>query len=119
MTSPQTEMEITSSSLPVTCLRHINRSLAFGATLTSSLPPGDATHMRGEYPKDLFSIRERRQGWVVLHIFGMMYMFVSLAIICDEFFLPALGVIIDKFDMSNDVASWPQQDRPQSSSLHF
>uniref|UniRef100_A0A8C0K7A0 Sodium/potassium/calcium exchanger 1 n=1 Tax=Canis lupus dingo TaxID=286419 RepID=A0A8C0K7A0_CANLU len=59
---------------------------------------------QAEYPPDLFSIEERRQGWVVLHIFGMMYVFVALAIVCDEFFVPALGVITDKLQISDDVA---------------
>ena len=31
-------------------------------------------------------------------------MFVALAIVCDEFFVPALEVMIDKWKMSNDVA---------------
>ncbi|XP_054631184.1 sodium/potassium/calcium exchanger 1-like isoform X2 [Dunckerocampus dactyliophorus] len=73
------------------------------APITPSSPT-DAPHMKGEYPEDLFSVEERRQGWVVLHIIGMMYMFVSLAIVCDEFFVPALGVIIDKLAISDDVA---------------
>uniref|UniRef100_A0A3Q2Y3K2 Sodium/potassium/calcium exchanger 1 n=1 Tax=Hippocampus comes TaxID=109280 RepID=A0A3Q2Y3K2_HIPCM len=60
--------------------------------------------LSGEYPEDIFSVEERRRGWVVLHISGMMYMFVSLAIVCDEFFVPALGVIIDKLEISDDVA---------------
>ncbi|XP_061678220.1 sodium/potassium/calcium exchanger 1 [Syngnathoides biaculeatus] len=70
----------------------------------TSSPPSDAPHAKGEYPEDIFSVEERRRGWVVLHIFGMMYMFVSLAIVCDEFFVPALGVIIDKLEISDDVA---------------
>ncbi|XP_054631187.1 sodium/potassium/calcium exchanger 1-like [Dunckerocampus dactyliophorus] len=69
------------------------------ATITTSSP-----HMNREYPADLFSLRERRQGWVVLHIIGMMYMFVSLGVVCNEFFVPALGVIIDKLAISDDVA---------------
>ncbi|NXP61531.1 NCKX1 protein, partial [Chloropsis cyanopogon] len=59
---------------------------------------------KGEYPQDLFSVEERRQGWVVLHIFGMMYVFVALAIVCDEYFVPALGVITEKLRISEDVA---------------
>ncbi|NXS79089.1 NCKX1 protein, partial [Erpornis zantholeuca] len=59
---------------------------------------------KGEYPQDLFSVEERRQGWVVLHIFGIMYVFVALAIVCDEFFVPALGVITEKLQISEDVA---------------
>ncbi|XP_038002661.1 sodium/potassium/calcium exchanger 1 isoform X2 [Motacilla alba alba] len=59
---------------------------------------------KGEYPQDLFSVEERRQGWVVLHIFGMIYVFVALAIVCDEYFVPALGVITEKLQISEDVA---------------
>lgn len=66
--------------------------------------PGDAPHVKGEYPEDYFSVEDRRRGWVVLHIMGMMYMFISLAIVCDEFFVPALGVITDKLAISDDVA---------------
>ncbi|XP_063076486.1 sodium/potassium/calcium exchanger 2-like [Engraulis encrasicolus] len=58
----------------------------------------------GDYPTDLFSLEERRQGWVVLHMFGMLYMFISLAIVCDEFFVPALTVITEKLEISDDVA---------------
>ncbi|XP_059191962.1 sodium/potassium/calcium exchanger 1-like [Centropristis striata] len=66
--------------------------------------PAGAPHTRKQYPKDLFSIEDRRRGWVILHIFGMMYMFIALAIVCDEFFVPALGVITDKLAISDDVA---------------
>ncbi|KAL4641977.1 sodium/potassium/calcium exchanger 1-like isoform X2 [Arapaima gigas] len=72
---------------------------------STTLPsPGGAPPVKGEYPVDLFSVEQRRQGWVALHIFGMVYMFVSLAIVCDEFFVPALGVITNKLEISDDVA---------------
>ncbi|XP_036400168.1 sodium/potassium/calcium exchanger 1-like [Megalops cyprinoides] len=71
---------------------------------TTHPPHGDAPHRKGEYPEDIFTVEERQRGWVVLHIFGMVYMFVSLAIVCDEFFVPALGVITDKLQISDDVA---------------
>ncbi|KAB1277061.1 Sodium/potassium/calcium exchanger 1 [Camelus dromedarius] len=71
----------------------------------SVLPPSQPDlHPKAEYPQDLFSVEERRQGWVVLHIFGMMYVFIALAIVCDEYFVPALGVITDKLQISEDVA---------------
>ncbi|XP_054862180.1 sodium/potassium/calcium exchanger 1-like isoform X11 [Amphiprion ocellaris] len=74
--------------------------------ITTIIPatPGEAPHVKGEYPEDIFSIEDRRRGWVILHVIGMMYMFVSLAIVCDEFFVPALGVITDKLAISDDVA---------------
>ncbi|XP_060932860.1 sodium/potassium/calcium exchanger 1-like [Limanda limanda] len=73
-------------------------------TTITPASPGEAPHIRGEYPEDVFTIADRRRGWVALHIFGMIYMFVSLAIVCDEFFVPALGVITNKLAISDDVA---------------
>ncbi|NWR39164.1 NCKX2 protein, partial [Tachuris rubrigastra] len=61
-------------------------------------------HSKGEYPTDLFSLEERRQGAVILHIIGMIYMFIALAIVCDEFFVPSLTVITEKLAISDDVA---------------
>ncbi|XP_048146903.1 sodium/potassium/calcium exchanger 2 isoform X1 [Corvus hawaiiensis] len=61
-------------------------------------------HAKGEYPEDLFSLEERRQGAVILHIIGMIYMFIALAIVCDEFFVPSLTVITEKLAISDDVA---------------
>uniref|UniRef100_A0A3P9LXE6 Sodium/potassium/calcium exchanger 1 n=1 Tax=Oryzias latipes TaxID=8090 RepID=A0A3P9LXE6_ORYLA len=72
-------------------------------TTIPSVLPGEA-HVKGDYPEDIFSIEDRRRGWVILHILGMVYMFVSLAIVCDEFFVPALGVITYKLEISDDVA---------------
>ncbi|XP_043953610.1 sodium/potassium/calcium exchanger 2-like isoform X2 [Gambusia affinis] len=64
----------------------------------------DDNETQGEYPQDLFTLEERRQGAVVLHMFGMIYMFIALAIVCDEFFVPALTVITEKLSISDDVA---------------
>ncbi|XP_004628861.1 sodium/potassium/calcium exchanger 1 isoform X2 [Octodon degus] len=71
---------------------------------SATLPGWPDPHPKAEYPPDLFSVEERRQGWLVLHIFGMMYVFVALAIVCDEYFVPALGVITEKLQISEDVA---------------
>ncbi|XP_057705375.1 sodium/potassium/calcium exchanger 1-like isoform X4 [Corythoichthys intestinalis] len=72
---------------------------------TAAAPsPVRPPHRKGEYPEDIFSVEERRQGWVVLHAIGMVYMFVALAIVCDEFFVPALEVITSKLGISDDVA---------------
>lgn len=56
------------------------------------------------FPKDLFTMEQRRHGAVVLHILGVVYMFVALAIVCDEFFVPSLDVIIEKLAIQDDVA---------------
>ncbi|XP_074480376.1 sodium/potassium/calcium exchanger 2 [Sebastes fasciatus] len=64
----------------------------------------DSNETHGAYPPDLFTLEERRKGAVCLHMFGMIYMFIALAIVCDEFFVPALTVITEKLTISDDVA---------------
>ncbi|XP_030578403.1 sodium/potassium/calcium exchanger 2 isoform X2 [Archocentrus centrarchus] len=64
----------------------------------------DSNDSQGEYPPDIFTLAQRRQGAVALHMFGMIYMFIALAIVCDEFFVPALTVITEKLTISDDVA---------------
>jgi len=56
------------------------------------------------FPPDLFTLAQRKSGAIVFHICGVVYMFVALAIVCDEFFVPALEVIIEKLDIPDDVA---------------
>lgn len=56
------------------------------------------------FPIDLFTDDQRRSGAVLLHVVGMGYMFVALAIVCDEFFVPALDVIIERLAIRDDVA---------------
>lgn len=72
--------------------------------VTTTAPPQHPPQRKSDYPKDIFSVEQRRQGWVVLHVIGMTYMFVALAIVCDEFFVPALEVISTKLEISDDVA---------------
>ncbi|XP_037338097.2 sodium/potassium/calcium exchanger 1-like isoform X1 [Pungitius pungitius] len=67
-------------------------------------PPPRPPQKKGDYPEDLFSVEQRQQGWVALHLVGMIYMFVALAIVCDEFFVPGLEVITVRLDISDDVA---------------
>ncbi|XP_067380432.1 sodium/potassium/calcium exchanger 2-like isoform X1 [Channa argus] len=64
----------------------------------------DSNGSQGEFPPDIFTLEQRRQGGVILHMFGMIYMFIALAIVCDEFFVPALTVITEKLSISDDVA---------------
>nr|XP_004662609.1 sodium/potassium/calcium exchanger 1 isoform X2 [Jaculus jaculus] len=119
-TAPGTSITPKVRTIPATQVHHcvfVEPAPAMPATPSSSLlpdmlgstssplPPDWASlHPQAEYPPDLFSVEERRQGWVALHVFGMMYVFVALAIVCDEYFVPALGVITDKLQISEDVA---------------
>ena len=56
------------------------------------------------YPRELFKESQLRDGAVICHVLGMLYMFTALALVCDEFFVPSLEVIIDVFGISDDVA---------------
>ena len=57
-----------------------------------------------DYPTDAFTMEQLKRGAVVVYIVGVIYMFVALAIVCDEFFVPSLEVIIEKLVISEDVA---------------
>ncbi|EDO41421.1 predicted protein [Nematostella vectensis] len=69
------------------------------------LNASDTTSERSaEYPEDEFTLEQKQQGAVICHIIGMCYMFLALAIACDEFFVPSLTVIIEKLELKEDVA---------------
>ncbi|XP_029902947.1 sodium/potassium/calcium exchanger 4 isoform X1 [Myripristis murdjan] len=57
-----------------------------------------------EFPDDLFSNHERKSGAILLHIMAALYMFLALAIICDDYFVTSLEKICEKLDLSEDVA---------------
>ncbi|EDV19631.1 uncharacterized protein TRIADDRAFT_33154 [Trichoplax adhaerens] len=57
-----------------------------------------------EFPKDIFTQQQRRQGAVVIHFIVAFYMFAALAVVCDEYFVASLEVICERFNFSDDVA---------------
>ncbi|KAK7169926.1 hypothetical protein R3I94_000229 [Phoxinus phoxinus] len=87
----------------------LSTHLGYHSNLSEDTPiamrsSAESNESQGDYPTDLFSLEDRRRGAVVLHMFGMIYMFIALAIVCDEFFVPALTVITEKLKISDDVA---------------
>jgi len=56
------------------------------------------------YPDDVFTDAQLYRGAVVLHAVGTVYMFLGLAIVCDEYFIPALEVITSRLGVTEDVA---------------
>ncbi|XP_006638818.2 sodium/potassium/calcium exchanger 3 [Lepisosteus oculatus] len=57
-----------------------------------------------EFPTDLFSHKERREGAIALHVLCAMYMFYALALVCDDYFVPSLDKICERLHLSEDVA---------------
>ncbi|KAM4625830.1 sodium/potassium/calcium exchanger 4a isoform 2-T2 [Polymixia lowei] len=56
------------------------------------------------FPADIFSESQRSRGAVLLHIMAALYMFLALAIVCDDYFVVSLEKICEKLDLSEDVA---------------
>lgn len=54
--------------------------------------------------RDLLTVEQIRGGGVVLYILGSLYMLVGVAIVCDDFFVPMLEIIVEKAHIGNDVA---------------
>lgn len=89
-------LDVTSASFSSSENTHRHRSLlAVNET---------AAENKGLYPPDVFTLTQKRQGAIILHIIGMCYMFLALSVACDEFFIPALAVITEKLNISEDVA---------------
>ena len=42
--------------------------------------------------------------WLAFYVFCILWLFVAIAIICDDFFVPSLEAISEKLDLSEDVA---------------
>ncbi|KAK5903344.1 hypothetical protein CgunFtcFv8_007134 [Champsocephalus gunnari] len=82
----------------------------WGRRLMASVPDNETEQKNcsapavHEFPSDLFTTDERRKGAVALHILAALYMFLALAIVCDEYFVTALEKICEKLDLSEDVA---------------
>ena len=56
------------------------------------------------YPDDAFGKSAMKKGAIILHVIGVMYTFAGIAIICDDFFVPALEVLVEKYKIEDDVA---------------
>ncbi|XP_046818128.1 sodium/potassium/calcium exchanger 4-like isoform X1 [Vespa crabro] len=57
-----------------------------------------------EFPSDGLTRAERRSGFIAIHFAIAIYLFLLLAIICDDFFVPAIKKICEKMKVSEDVA---------------
>ena len=57
-----------------------------------------------QFPSPILGRTTRRHGGGILHILIACYMFIGLAIVCDEYFVPALERMSDVLGLSPDVA---------------
>ncbi|XP_017877047.1 sodium/potassium/calcium exchanger 3-like [Ceratina calcarata] len=57
-----------------------------------------------EFPSDGFTREHRQSGFIVIHFVIAIYMFLLLAVVCDDFFVPSLKKICEKINITEDVA---------------
>ena len=63
-----------------------------GAPILNCTPQG-VNH----FPEDLFTLEQRQQGAVVVHVVAALYIFAAIAIVCDDYFVPSLEALCEGF----------------------
>nr|XP_023014270.1 sodium/potassium/calcium exchanger 4-like [Leptinotarsa decemlineata] len=79
--------------------RHLLAVKNFTNTTRTCNPPAI-----NEFPPDGFTREDRQNGWAVIHALLACYCFVLLAIVCDDYFVPAIKKICDSLNMKPDIA---------------
>ncbi|XP_054617306.1 sodium/potassium/calcium exchanger 4 isoform X1 [Dunckerocampus dactyliophorus] len=85
-------------------LERWGRRLMASAAENDTEPKNCSAPAIHEFPDDLFTNNERKSGAILLHIAAALYMFLALAITCDEYFVTSLEKICEKLHLSEDVA---------------
>uniref|UniRef100_M3YIC7 Sodium/potassium/calcium exchanger 5 n=1 Tax=Mustela putorius furo TaxID=9669 RepID=M3YIC7_MUSPF len=57
-----------------------------------------------DFPEGFFTKQERTDGGIVIYFLIILYMFMAMSIVCDEYFLPSLEIISEALGLSQDVA---------------
>jgi len=86
--------------------RLLAATTAGNASNTTTSVPTAATKQATIGPPNFpnYWISPYANGGTIVYILGMIYTFMGLAVVCDEFFVPALEIMIDTFEISDDVA---------------
>ncbi|CAI2727513.1 unnamed protein product [Schistosoma spindalis] len=56
------------------------------------------------FPRDIFTQSQRQYGAVIIHLVVSIYMFIGLALLCDDYFIPCLERICEVLHLQPDVA---------------
>ncbi|KAK9304406.1 hypothetical protein QLX08_004192 [Tetragonisca angustula] len=57
-----------------------------------------------EFPSDGLTRQQRQSGFIAIHFVIAIYMFLLLAIVCDDYFVPAIKKICEQINVTEDVA---------------
>jgi len=69
----------------------LNKSICAASQTNNSTAATETNHLQYHY----FD--------VILSLVGLLYVFLGLAIVCDDFLVPAIEVLCDKFDIPEEV----------------
>lgn len=58
-----------------------------------------------EFPEGFFTPQERADGGVVIYLLIILYMFLAVSIVCDQYFLPALEIISES-KLPSELDAW-------------
>ncbi|XP_033621213.1 sodium/potassium/calcium exchanger 5 [Fukomys damarensis] len=81
-----------------------------GTSLPQRLPraTGNSTQCvispSSEFPEGFFTKQERADGGIIIYFLIILYMFMAVSIVCDDYFLPSLEIISESLGLSQDVA---------------
>lgn len=56
-----------------------------------------------DFPKDVFTQKTRQRGAIVFHIIFAIYLFKSILIVCDEYFMNSIELIGKRLNLDQDV----------------
>ncbi|KAF7268995.1 hypothetical protein GWI33_017918 [Rhynchophorus ferrugineus] len=57
-----------------------------------------------EFPPDGLTRDERKHGWVLIHVLLACYLFIFLAVVCDDYFVPSIQKICSDLNLKEDIA---------------
>lgn len=53
-----------------------------------------------QFPRDVFTLKQLRSGAILLHILGIFYAILGIALVSKEYLVPSLAVLIEKLGIS-------------------
>ncbi|KAH0954377.1 hypothetical protein HN011_007760 [Eciton burchellii] len=57
-----------------------------------------------EFPPDGLTRQQRQAGFIIVHFVIAIYLFLLLAIVCDDYFVPSIKKICENLNVTEDVA---------------
>ncbi|XP_060606949.1 probable sodium/potassium/calcium exchanger CG1090 [Ruditapes philippinarum] len=80
------------------------KNIKAGSRSLLSVLPNCTPRAIEQFPRDVFTTAERKQGAIILHVAVTIYMFLGFALLCDDYFVPSLEVICEVLHIQSDVA---------------